>query len=374
MEPDVAGGRNHAIQRFLPTDRFDHRRRIEIERPDRSVESVAAPVAQHPQAEVVERPPLFRQVIGVEIALRRGAEPEIPSEPIGYRHGGRRHDGRIGEMGAAHFRSAVATKYLAHLADHSGADRFHRLADALAGVALISHLGDHLVALLGFQEGSRLPDVMGQRLLGVNVDPALHRRERGGEMRVIRGGNDHRVDVLVHLVEHHAEVVVKRLRGAPVLHVFRTEIAVHIAEGDEIFLAASLLVRLPRDPATRADESDVELAVSGGTGLADGEARENGARCEAGAGGEESSSLHGAGYAERPDLLSPLFSARRLPPSSHSSRRSTAKPAPHAAVAGASLLQTVPGASRSHLPSASMFNTCLSVRLTNGGGMRQSHG
>ena len=97
------------------------------------------------------------------------------------------------------------------------------------------------------------------------------------KVRVVGRGNDHRVDLLVHLVEHHAEVLEERLGGSPVLHVFRAVVAVHIAEGDEILLFASLLVGLSGDPAAGADEGDVQLAVGGLARLADGEGREDGA-------------------------------------------------------------------------------------------------
>lgn len=103
------------------------------------------------------------------------------------------------------------------------------------------------------------------------MDPALHRSERGREVGVVGRGNDDGIDILVHLVEHHPEVVEKRLSGAPVFHVLRTVIAVDIAESNEVLILTSLLIRLPSDPPARANECDVYLAVSRASRLADGE-------------------------------------------------------------------------------------------------------
>lgn len=174
-------------------------------------------------------------------------------------------------MLAAHFWARVVTEHLRNIADHSCTIGFHRLTDAITGVALISHLRDDSVLLLRFHERASLPDIVRERFLGVDVDAALHRGHGRGKVSVVGRGNDHRIDVFVHLVEHHTEIFIKRLVFAPVLHVFRAVGGVHIAEGDEIFLAASLLIGLSGDPSARADEGDVELAVGGFARLANGE-------------------------------------------------------------------------------------------------------
>ncbi len=162
-------------------------------------------------------------------------------------------------------------KHFADITDHTRANRFDRLANAVARMTLVAHLRDHLVALAGFEESSRLPDVVRERLLCVNMNAALHGRKRSGEMRVVRRRDHHCIDVLVHLVEHHAEVIEERLRRAPVLHIFCAMVAIYIAERDEVFLAAALLVGLLGNPSARADEGDIEFAVRGLPSPPDGE-------------------------------------------------------------------------------------------------------
>lgn len=174
-------------------------------------------------------------------------------------------------MGASHLRSAVVAKNFADITDHTRANRFDRLANAIAGMTLVAHLRDHLVAIAGFEESSRLPDVVCERLLRVDMNAALHGRKRSCEMRVVRRRDDHGIDLLVHLVEHHAKVVKERLRRAPVLHVFCAMVSIYIAERHEVFLAAALFVRLLGNPSARADEGDIEFAVRGLPSLSDGE-------------------------------------------------------------------------------------------------------
>ena len=120
-------------------------------------------------------------------------------------------------------------------------------------------------------ELANLPDVVGERLFEVNVFATLEGPVTGVKVRVVRGGNHHCIDLLVHLVQHHAEIIKKRLVCSPVLHVFRAEVAVHIAECDEVFVLASLFVWLPGDPPARADEGDIQLFIRGLSRLADGE-------------------------------------------------------------------------------------------------------
>jgi hypothetical protein len=131
-------------------------------------------------------------------------------------------------------------------------------------------------------------------------------------MRVIRRGDNDRVDVLVHLVEHHSEVIEERLRGSPVLHVFRAMVAIDITEGDEVFLAATLLIGLPRDPSAGTDERDVHLAIRGRAGLADrkGWKDTTGGSERSSRGGKKGSSIHSARVGCQFDILDQGHSLR----------------------------------------------------------------
>ena len=175
-------------------------------------------------------------------------------------------------MFASHFWALIAAEYLTNIADNSGAHGLHGLPNSIIRMSLVSHLRDHFVAVLGLHQRPALPNIVSKGLLGVNVNSSLHGCHGRRKVRVIWRGDDHRIDFLVHLVQHDAEVVEERLIRLPTLQVLRTQIPIHITEGNEVLIRASLLVRLLRNPASRADESDVQLSIGRFTGLADGEA------------------------------------------------------------------------------------------------------
>ena len=80
----------------------------------------------------------------------------------------------------------------------------------------------------------------------------------GDGVKMIRRGDGHGVDALAHLVEHDAEIPVKfRLRIF--LDLFRAIHAVHVAQGDDVFAAAT--IRVDHALAPRADGGNVQLAV-----------------------------------------------------------------------------------------------------------------
>ena len=99
-------------------------------------------------------------------------------------------------------------------ADGAGLEPLLHQAQALFGVALVAHLRDDLVLPRRLGQRPGLADGARQRLLHVDVLAQLHRGHRDQGVRVIRRGDEHRVDVLL-LLEHHAVVLVlDRLRDA----------------------------------------------------------------------------------------------------------------------------------------------------------------
>ncbi|MEY3812274.1 MAG: hypothetical protein RL495_221 [Verrucomicrobiota bacterium] len=93
----------------------------------------------------------------------------------------------------------------AHLADESSGNPFGDLTDAFAGMTLVTHLGDDFIFMGRFGEDARLEDGMGDRLLDVDVLSAAHAFHRDVGVRMVGGGDDHGIDVLL-LVEHLTEV------------------------------------------------------------------------------------------------------------------------------------------------------------------------
>jgi len=84
MKLYAGAGRNDALERRFAIQAFDDGGRVQIERPDGSVQRVTAPVAEHARAEVVERPPFVRVVTPVERPLLRRPNPQVPRQPFGH--------------------------------------------------------------------------------------------------------------------------------------------------------------------------------------------------------------------------------------------------------------------------------------------------
>ena len=84
---------------------------------------------------------------------------------------------------------------------------------ALGGAALVAHLGGDARLRRDPGHRPRLPHVVGQGLLAVDVLAGLHREDRGVGVEVVRSGDQDGVDRLL-LLEHHPEVLVGR---APVV-------------------------------------------------------------------------------------------------------------------------------------------------------------
>src|SRR6266702_1524973 len=216
--------------------RDDARGKAEIERPDDGIEEVRAMIAEDAGAEVEPVAPAEGDVHGIVIAVRRGAEPEIPFDLRWYGHnivdvrhlvlrgeaawanrsigawaGVRGGTGSCCVGGAVAGRGAAALLKDVHFHDFANGAVLHPLDDAahvLRGMALKAGLRGLMgIFLRGLHHGAHFIDIVGKRLFAVDVLAALHGGQCGDGMSVVGGGDDDCVDLLVHLVEHDAPVV-----------------------------------------------------------------------------------------------------------------------------------------------------------------------
>ena len=176
----------------------------------------------------------------------------------------------------------------AHFAEHTGFEPFLHQANAFPAVALISHDGLHAVFFRGLLQGAYLPDVVRQRLLHKDMLPGLHGGHRGGEMGVVRGGDEDGIDLAAFLVQHLAEVgelgdvriFLGLFKGAAA-----AEIApVHIAEGHDLFIAGGLHRAASHIADADAGHADFLLRVSGTQNVGPGEGTQGGSLEEMAAG------------------------------------------------------------------------------------------
>src|SRR5262245_975510 len=158
---------------------FDRQRAIELERPKWQVHPMASEVRHRAVAEVPPAVP-FRpgQIDFIERALRRGAQPQVPIQTGGYWRTVRR--AVLDEDYVAGLpRLLVAGVHVPGASDphmrfgdgpdSPALDQFDYASVIVAGVDLRPHLRRELGFSRGFADDARLPDVMRERLLAVDV-------------------------------------------------------------------------------------------------------------------------------------------------------------------------------------------------------------
>jgi hypothetical protein len=170
--------------------------------------------------------PLARVVVAFEERpLDRHAQPDVPAEVRRDRVGAVRSGVPVPPLLAA---PAVDLLYLADRPLLDGGDD---TPVDLAGVALDAHLRDGLLLRRHAGQLPGLVEVMGQRLLGVDVQALLHRPYRDRGVHVVRRGDVHRVEGLLLveqlppvLVDLHVGELPLDLGGAAQVHVGRPPI------------------------------------------------------------------------------------------------------------------------------------------------------
>ena len=235
-----------------------------LQRPEREVDQVGAHVAQRPVPKGKPAPPVEVGVVGVVAPVDIGrADPGVPVEAGGRRRGG----------GAGHAlrpdRPVGPHMHLAHRADHPAPDQFDHAAPVVSGMALVAHLGDELrIGLRQPQQQATLRLRIGQGLLHIDVDAALHRPTGGDGVVMVGRGDDDGVDVLpriqhppvvgealgfvVGLLQRHAGgEEVPLLVGERLQHM----VVVHIGGGDDVL--AGQLEHVGRTLPARPDRRDV---------------------------------------------------------------------------------------------------------------------
>ena len=118
------------------------------------------------------------------------------------------------------------------------------------GVVLVAHLGCDLGLGGGLADDARLPDVVRQRLLAVDVFAELQGRQGGKGVRVLGRADDHRVEVVGAIV-NPAEVAVAACLGmilAGHLSTAGSYIARHSATIFSAAIAACFRLKAPRPP------------------------------------------------------------------------------------------------------------------------------
>ena len=208
---------------------LDARGKAEIEGPVRRIHDVTRHVAERPGAEIPEPAPLERHVRGVIRSLRSGAEPQVPVER-----------GRNVILLERPFdrlrpdRPVGPEVHLPHRTDRARLHPFANLPGALAGMALVAHLGHELGMTPGvIGQRAHFPHGPRERLLDVGVLSRLQSEQSGRGVRVVGRRDGDRVDAVPLFVEHLAVIPVALGLGICLERVFGG-LRVHVAEGVDV--------------------------------------------------------------------------------------------------------------------------------------------
>ena len=226
------------------------RRRVEVQRPEGRVDDVADPVADPPGAEGQPRAPPGGHVHGVVGPAAGRAEPEVPVQLLG--HGVLLLEARQLVDGAVGAPEGVAGGvHLGDLPDRPVPDPLAQRADPPRRVPLVAELRDHLGLAGGLADLANLVDRVGQGLLAVDVFAAFQCGHAGHRVRVVRRADHHGVDVLVHRVEHLAEIFESLGLGELLERAGRPAL-VHVAQRDDVLAADAIdvVAALPGPPRT----------------------------------------------------------------------------------------------------------------------------
>ncbi len=162
--------------------------------------------------------------------------------------------------------------HLPNLAQDTRLIPFLDRPNPIRGMALISHLGHHLVIPRRLLERSGLPHIMHQGFFNVDVLSHLHRRQGGDEVGVVRRGDQHRVDLTSHFIQHHPEIPKALGTGVFPETAGRAPI-IDIAQGDDILASARTPVRRP--PTPDPDGRHIDSAIGRSPRSGDIELREH---------------------------------------------------------------------------------------------------
>src|SRR5690606_19133126 len=151
-----------AVSRGMYLNAF---RRMKVKRPGRSIQIMAAKVAQRAAAERPEIPPRYGNILLAAGHIRRGAQPQIPSYLLFINRWSRRQplQSRVPARGG------YPGMRLFYFSDRTVTQIFHRLPYSISAMERIPHLSRQAGFQCNLPDFPRLPDVMRQRLLTVYV-------------------------------------------------------------------------------------------------------------------------------------------------------------------------------------------------------------
>ena len=205
------------------------------------------------------------EIIGVEGAVRRGADPQVPVEYVrdGLAFLGRvlRGDEVAVFLGVRLALPAPGPAYpgvsLLDRSDGAGLDQLDDSTKVFAGMDLGAHLGLDLCLGRGLGDDPAFVDISCQGLFTVDVFARLQGRQGGEGVGVFCRRDNHCVEV-VELAAEIPKILVAAGLGSDSLSTLEVAV-VHVTERDDVFVFAGIHMAAP--PAADTDQADIELTV-----------------------------------------------------------------------------------------------------------------
>ena len=149
-----------------------------------------------------------------------------------------------------------------HVANGPGPNPFANPPDGATGVTLVAQLCDHFVLVRRCHQLAHLVHGMRERLFAINMFAASHRFHRNERVRVVRCANDDAVDVLAHLVEHHA--IIFEPFGVGIFGEFLARIFfIHVAKRHDVVTQSGGFANVRAAAAADANAGDVYFGIGG---------------------------------------------------------------------------------------------------------------
>ena len=199
-------------------------------------------------------------LLAVRLAHRRAAAPEVPVHAL-------RHGDRV-RTAEHRVRAVRVAEHLGDVADHALLQIPSERRTVRDVVSLVAHAHDDagLASLLA--DSDHLLHRVRHRLLHVDVHAMTDRQQRGERVVVVGRRDEHGIERIAHLVEHHAVVGID-LRGvkslaAPRLRALLLQhgdgVRVRLAERHDLTAAHDARAREERPPPVAApDDGDADL-------------------------------------------------------------------------------------------------------------------
>ena len=225
--------------------------------PENQVEIMASHVAERTVPKIPPVMPIVRMVEGMKILHRGRADPKIPIETG-------RNRCRLGRKIHLMFettKTAWTPKPDMHFVDGTNGsrlDQFHAASVICASVNLRSHLCHHFLLPRDPHQRSNFVNRMSQWLFAIAVLAPIHRFRRDNGVSVVGCRDDNRINLLVHLVQHHTII-----GEAPRPGKLRGELVrlrhIYIAQRNDILARDQVQISFPL--IAQADTGDVEFLV-----------------------------------------------------------------------------------------------------------------